>query len=139
MKSNKLLILLPFLLGIAVAVGIYVGKKLSSPNTTLVFNSSDFNDESKLQQVINYIKSDYVDTVQEQQIIEETIGEILAKLDPHSAYIPKRDYAQMNDPLEGNFEGIGIEFRIQKDTVTVCKHWVVGLLKSWVLWLATEL
>jgi len=54
-------------------------------------------------------------------IVEKTINEILQNLDPHSYYIPKRDYAQLNDPLEGNFEGIGIEFRIQEDTVVVVR------------------
>ena len=52
--------------------------------------------------------------------MEETISEILQNLDPHSYYIPKQDYAAMNDPLEGEFDGIGIEFRIQEDTITVC-------------------
>jgi carboxyl-terminal processing protease len=119
MKQNKVVFLLPVLIAIALAVGIYVGKKMAAPSTTLLFTSSDFSEKDKLQQVISYIESDYVDTVKRQMIVEETINEILQNLDPHSYYIPQRSYAQMNDPLEGNFEGIGVEFRIQDDTVVV--------------------
>ncbi len=119
MKQNKLLVFFPFIIAVAIAAGVYLGKQLSAPNAALLFNGSDFNNENKLQQVLNYIKSDYVDTVKEQLIIEETINEMLQHLDPHSYYIPKRNYKAMNDPLEGNFEGIGVEFRIQQDTVIV--------------------
>jgi len=119
MKPTRIVVFLPIIIAFALAIGIYLGKKLASPNTTLVFNNSEFNEEDKLQQVLNYIKSDYVDTVKEQFIVEETINEMLQNLDPHSYYIPKRRFSQMNDPLEGNFEGIGVEFRIQEDTVVV--------------------
>lgn len=119
MKNNKILVLLPFIIAVVLAAGVYLGKQLASPTTTLMFNGTDFGEENKLQQVLSYIKSDYVDTVKEQLIVEETINEMLQHLDPHSYYIPKRDYNQMNDPLEGNFEGIGVEFRIQNDTVVV--------------------
>ena len=121
MKQNKLLVLLPIIIAIVLASGVYLGKKMATPNTTLLFDGSEYLGENKLQQVINYIKSDYVDTVKEQLILEETINEMLQNLDPHSYYIPKRDYNAMNDPLEGNFEGIGIEFRIQQDTVVVIR------------------
>ena len=119
MKNNKILVLLPFIIAVVLAAGVYLGKQLSAPTTTLMFNGTDFGEENKLQQVLSYIKTDYVDTVKEQLIVEETINEMLQHLDPHSYYIPKRDYNQMNDPLEGNFEGIGVEFRIQNDTVVV--------------------
>lgn len=119
MKNNKILVLLPFIIAVVLAAGVYMGKQLAVPTTTLLFNGTDFGEENKLQQVLSYIKSDYVDTIKEQLIVEETINDMLQQLDPHSYYIPKRDYNQMNDPLEGNFEGIGVEFRIQQDTVVV--------------------
>lgn len=119
MRPNKFVVALPLVVAIALAAGIYIGKMINMPNTTLVFNSDDFSEDDKLHQVMDYIKSDYVDTIKEQIIVEETINEILQNLDPHSYYIPKRKYSQVNDPLEGNFEGIGVEFRIQDDTVIV--------------------
>ncbi len=45
--------------------------------------------------------------------------EVLGKLDPHSVYISKKELAEMNEPLEGNFEGIGISFNILRDTLRV--------------------
>lgn len=68
---------------------------------------------------VNYIKNNYVDTVNLDALIEESVQELMAKLDPHSFYIPKEDLAQTNEPLEGSFDGVGIEFAIIGDTLTV--------------------
>lgn len=119
MKSNKIITLLPLVVAVALAAGVYLGKKMSVSQDQFLFSEAEFNNDDKLQQVISYINSDYVDSIRSQKIVEETISEILQNLDPHSYYIPKKDYNQMNDPLEGNFEGIGVEFRIQEDTVTI--------------------
>lgn len=119
MKSNKLLIAMPIFIAIALAIGVYLGKNMGGQNQAALFSKTEFTQNDKLQQIISYINSDYVDTVRSQEIVEETISEILQNLDPHSYYIPKQDYAAMNDPLEGEFDGIGIEFRIQEDTITV--------------------
>jgi len=121
-KASNPFIYLPLILAIALAVGVYLGKQMAvGSSSQLGFEANNYKEGDKLQQVINFIKSDYVDTVQERIIVEETINEILQNLDPHSYYIPKRQYSQMNDPLEGNFDGIGIEFRIQEDTVVVVR------------------
>jgi len=114
---------MPLLIAIFLAIGIYLGKQMASqPNAAVMFpRQQTLTENDKIHQVIEYIKSDYVDTVLEKDIVEETINEILQNLDPHSYYIPKQDYHAVNDPLEGNFEGIGIEFRIQDDTVTVVR------------------
>jgi len=121
-KASNPFIYLPLILAIALAVGVYLGKQMAvGSSSQLGFEGNNYKEGDKLQQVINFIKSDYVDTVQERIIVEETINEILQNLDPHSYYIPKRQYSQMNDPLEGNFDGIGIEFRIQEDTVVVVR------------------
>jgi len=119
MKLNRLLILMPIFVAVALATGVYLGKNMGGQNQAPLFSKSEFTQNDKLHQIIAYINSDYVDTVRSQEIIEETISEILQNLDPHSYYIPKQDYAAMNDPLEGEFDGIGIEFRIQEDTITV--------------------
>ena len=121
-KASNPFIYLPLILAISLAVGVYLGRQMViGTSTQLGFEANDYDEGDKLKQVINFIKSDYVDTVQEQIIVENTINEILQNLDPHSYYIPKRQYNQMNDPLEGNFDVIGIEFRIQEDTVIVVR------------------
>jgi len=118
-KPSNLLIALPLIVAATLSLGLYVGQKMAPSQTTLLFSESALDQNDKLHQVMQYIQSDYVDSVKQQKIIESTINEILQNLDPHSYYIPKKDYHAMNDPLEGNFEGIGIEFRIQNDTVMV--------------------
>lgn len=119
MKPNKIAITLPLIIAVVLALGLYMGQKLAPQPTTLLFSEKNLSQNDKLHQVMQYIQSDYVDSIKEQKIIEKTINEILQNLDPHSYYIPKSDYHAMNDPLEGNFDGIGIEFRIQEDTVVV--------------------
>ncbi len=67
-------------------------------------------------QLINYA---YVDTINESRLVEKAIVETLKELDPHSVYISKKDVQKANEPLEGNFDGIGVQFEILKDTITV--------------------
>ena len=74
---------------------------------------------NKLNQGIYLIDALYVDTVNINKIAEEALKAAVAELDPHSSYISAEDVKAMNEPLQGNFEGIGIEFAIIKDTLTV--------------------
>ena len=74
---------------------------------------------NKLDAVISYIEEEYVDSISKDDIIEKTIPVILQQLDPHSIYIPAKDLEEMNEPLEGNFDGIGVMFNIQNDTIMV--------------------
>ena len=109
------------IVAISLVAGLYLGKQMNHPAQGLeIFsNNRGFTLSDKLKEVIQFIESDYVDTIQKEILIEGAINELLQNLDPHSFYIPQEQYAAVNDPLEGNFEGIGVEFRIQKDTVVV--------------------
>jgi carboxyl-terminal processing protease len=73
----------------------------------------------KAVRFLQYVSSDYVDTVSIDSLVDEAIVEILKNLDPHSVFINKDDVRAMNEPLEGNFEGIGVEFNILNDTLMV--------------------
>ena len=73
----------------------------------------------KYNATMQLIKQAYVDTTNEARLVEKAIVETLKELDPHSVYISKKDVQKANDPLEGNFDGIGIQFEILKDTITV--------------------
>ncbi len=75
--------------------------------------------DQKLTTTLQVIRFAYVDTINEESLVEFTIKEILKKLDPHSAYISKEELAEINEPLEGNFEGIGISFQVYRDTILV--------------------
>tara|TARA_R110002050_G_scaffold80768_1_gene172717 strand:- start:24625 stop:26220 length:1596 start_codon:yes stop_codon:yes gene_type:complete len=73
----------------------------------------------KLETFMRYVTLAYVDTVDSEKLTEDAIKAVLKGLDPHSVYISKKDLQKMNEPLEGNFEGIGIQFNILHDTITV--------------------
>jgi carboxyl-terminal processing protease len=73
----------------------------------------------KLNMATMAVQSLYVDSVSESKIVEDAIVGMLEELDPHSVYISKDEVAKMNEPLEGSFEGIGIQFQLLKDTLFV--------------------
>ncbi len=132
MSKNKalLLILLPVIIAGSIIVGIYLGAMLSqtnSNNQAFIFpQTKRFNNATKLNEILNFIENTYVDTVDKKDLTERSITSMLSLLDPHSYYIPAREFDDMNDPIEGNFEGIGIEFRIKNDTLLVIAPIVNG-------------
>lgn len=73
----------------------------------------------KFAKFVDYLDSYYVDTIDSEAVVEKAIIDILGDLDPHSTYIPAEELKRMREPLEGNFEGIGIQFNILKDTIFV--------------------
>ncbi|KAA6339305.1 Carboxy-terminal processing protease CtpB [termite gut metagenome] len=74
---------------------------------------------SKLQIVESAITNLYVDKVDEAKLVEETITKMLSQLDPHSTYLNPEEVKRMNEPLIGNFEGIGVQFNMVEDTLYV--------------------
>lgn len=69
--------------------------------------------------LLQMIKYAYVDTVNESRLVEKAIVETLKELDPHSMYISKKDLKRANEELVGNFEGIGVQFEILRDTINI--------------------
>lgn len=100
--------------------GILIGYKLtpigSSDSYLFPVNVNKYN---KLNDIVNYITQEYVDSVDKNTLSEKGIYGILEDLDPHSQYITAAEFHDVTDPLLGNFEGIGIQFRIEKDTIVV--------------------
>jgi carboxyl-terminal processing protease len=118
--KNNFKVLLPIYFSIAVVIGIFIGTVLNSNGTSKKsLFSSRVGKFKKLNEVINYIEQDYVDTINERKVVEQAITSLLHELDPHSVYIPASEAREINEPLEGNFEGIGVEFHIQDDTIIV--------------------
>lgn len=116
MKSNKVYIWLPLVIGLSIAVGILIGNLFSKFSTSQHFFGSG---NDKLETIFEYISKSYVDTVNVDELVERAIPTIIAGLDPHSAYISAEDMLLTGDDLEGHFSGIGVEFMIQSDTVTI--------------------
>ena len=80
----------------------------------------------KLDYLLYYLNNNYVDTVSSHQIVEEGIRAMLKELDPHSVYISKEELKEMEEPLVGNFDGVGIQFNILEDTIVVVNTIVGG-------------
>ena len=74
---------------------------------------------SKLNMLLKSINYMYVDTVDIHSITESAIRDVLKDLDPHSSYLPADELKQANEQLDGNFEGIGIQFQVLEDTLNV--------------------
>ncbi|MBL1211961.1 MAG: S41 family peptidase [Ignavibacteriae bacterium] len=96
-------------------VGITLGIQLS----LLLFNKSGQESLDKFNKVFNYTSKYYVDTIKSDQLIESAINGMLKELDPHSVYIPAKEQEASEEEFRGNFEGIGVEFQIVDDTITV--------------------
>lgn len=89
--------------------------------TTTVFGQRTIKDEQRLKfdDILNYMESKYVDSVELEPLLEQAVRAMVEELDPHSEYMTADEYKKMNEPLAGNFEGIGIQFNIIKDTIAV--------------------
>ncbi len=106
---------LPIAFSLILVVGLLLGRKLEK----ITNSNSGFYNQNKLSSVLNYIDRRYVDTVNNNTLEEAAIPAMLKQLDPHSVYIPAKELERVNEPLKGNFDGIGILFNMQKDTVIV--------------------
>jgi len=89
---------------------------LMTPAQSQFQNKDDIRKLLSALKIINYA---YVDSVDNSRLTEEAIKSILKELDPHSNYFTKEEIDKANEPLEGNFEGVGIQFQIYRDTILV--------------------
>ncbi len=119
-KNSKLQIYLPIAFALVLIAGIWIGSNLSSGGVqstgVLQLGNKSYN---KVSDILDFIIKDYVDTVNFSKLEDDAIESLLKELDPHSMYISRDEFNSVNDPLLGSFEGIGISFRIEKDTITV--------------------
>jgi len=105
-------------LGIAVAVGIGIGTFFNydgGPSSIFVNNTNQL----KIRKLMQFIENDYVDKVDTDALLDNVISGIIDKLDPHSVYFPKDQYLANKENMQGNFEGIGVQFFMNKDSLVV--------------------
>ena len=112
--EKKIRTLLPFLVGVSIALGIFIGNKYSNSGVSVVTGRMN-----KLDAVLAYINKSYVDTVDMRELIEDALPKILQELDPHSSYISAQEMKRVSEELEGHFSGIGVSFYVLKDTIVV--------------------
>jgi carboxyl-terminal processing protease len=124
MNKHKINVFLPVFFSLAVILGMFIGYKLHSnmPNTKSFFGTASINTESEVLQII---KDRYVDSVNSEKLSNAAITSMLQELDPHSVFIPNQQLNEVNEDLEGSFQGIGVEFNILHDTVHIL-HVVEG-------------
>lgn len=144
-NRDKLIVYGPIIIALAVIFGIVLGNYFTQLKVRSLisneisrqtksnrigmgavqgFNFSNKND--KINSAIYYVLNDYVDSVPFGKISEDVIPAILKNLDPHSVYIPARDFEKYNEPLTGNFSGIGVLFNMNEDTVAIIRPVVNG-------------
>lgn len=128
--NKKVNVFFPFVVAVFFGLGIYLGAKINFESATNTSGNKIINlpaiGGNKLNDIINYIDQEYVDEVKKDALIDQAITTILQELDPHSYYISAAELKALSEPLEGSFEGIGVQFSIQKDTVVVISPVVGG-------------
>lgn len=113
----------PTLTIVCLLIGFLIGNAVSNKVNAQRFyiqNGRLFQQpESKIDQLLYLINDAYVDEIDVDSISEEVMQEMVKRLDPHSAYIPKEDLEMVNSELSASFTGIGVQFSIQNDTIQV--------------------
>ncbi len=116
-NTNKQ-ILLPIWLALAIGVGIVIGAQfVDKPIQTKKTGTA----VEKMREVLLSIDNNYVDSVNVDFLVEEGIKGMLKELDPHTSYIPSSEINRVHAQLNGSYDGIGIEFGVLNDTITVVK------------------
>jgi len=102
-------------------INLFVLVGLLLTTTEMRLNAQDIvqQNQMKFGRLLRLVDTYYVDSAKIEALTEKAIVHLLSELDPHSVYISKEEVEKMNEPLQGNFEGIGISFNIFKDTLLV--------------------
>ncbi|RPD49506.1 S41 family peptidase [Hymenobacter sediminis] len=107
----------PLLLALALTCGILLGAnpfRPSSQNPDLTARGY-----LKFKEILSYVDRDYVDSVNAEELSDYAISRMLERLDPHSVFIPAKQQQQASSFLQSDYDGIGVEFNLFRDTVTV--------------------
>jgi len=124
-NTRTLKVWIPLLMSIMVIGGMIIGMKMQQiplVQTRGSHTSSQnisMHEGSKIEELLRYIENRYVDEVDRDKLVDKAIRTILDELDPHSSYIDAEHLKQVNEQLQGNFEGVGIEFLMVDDTILV--------------------
>tara|TARA_B110000971_G_scaffold221346_1_gene268105 strand:- start:559 stop:2130 length:1572 start_codon:yes stop_codon:yes gene_type:complete len=116
MKNNNNF---PIYFSFAIVFGIIIGISLNGNPTDIFSLTKKSSQEKKIKRLINFIEKEYVDNINTDELLDGAITQMLGKLDPHSVYIPKENLQEDRERLQGNFVGIGVQFRMINDSITV--------------------
>ncbi|PLX09351.1 MAG: peptidase S41 [Marinilabiliales bacterium] len=116
-SNTKFSIVLPIVISFSIVIGILIAEILNRGNSTqsiLITQSKD-----KLNIVVDYVANEYVDEVDRDLLAEIAIPKFLESLDPHTVYFTADEAKAVEEELQGEFDGIGVQFNIFKDTILV--------------------
>lgn len=114
--------LFPTVAVLTLVLGFFVGNAVSNraqAQKMIINNGQVFLEPTKLDQLLLLLQKGYVEPIDTDSLIEEVMTDVVQKLDPHSAYIPKEDLEMVNSELAASFSGIGVQFHIESDTVHI--------------------
>ena len=122
-KNSKHTIIFPLLLAAGIVLGVFlgqlVGRNRAESQIRNIVNRSTLQLNNKIMQTCMLVEHQFVDSISIDSLSELVIPLMMKELDPHSVYIPAREMQQVNEPLEGEFDGIGVVFNAATDTVIV--------------------
>lgn len=124
-SARKFKVWLPLLFSFVLVGGMIVGFNLKDTNQIIRITQEEFSSltgkggHGRVEELVRYIEAKYVDKIDGDELVESAINELLDDLDPHSNYITAKKLKEVNEQLEGNFEGVGIEFMMLEDTILV--------------------
>ena len=116
MKRNTIFLFLIVLL--SSAIGFLLGSNNLKENVGTNFAHPSI---QKLNRLMTYLSEDYVDKINTDSLVNVVIEEIVEELDPHSVYIPSQQRQALSESMQGNFEGIGVQFFMQNNTIAVVR------------------
>ena len=122
-KNTKYTIVFPLILAAGIVLGVmlgqFVGRNRAESQIRTMVNKSNLHLNNKILQTCMLVEHQFVDSISMDSLSELVIPLMMKELDPHSVYIPAREMQEMNEPLEGEFDGIGVMFNAATDTVIV--------------------
>ncbi|UKI18131.1 MAG: hypothetical protein L6V80_00625 [Bacteroidales bacterium] len=122
-RNSKHTILFPLILAAGIVLGIlfgqFVGRNRAESQLRTLMSRSGLQTTNKIMQTCALIEHQFVDSISMDSLSELVIPLMMQELDPHSVYIPARQMQAVNEPLEGEFDGIGVSFNAATDTVLV--------------------
>ena len=112
----------PLALSIMLAIGMLFGYKMNNQDQSSLIsfaNEDNFGSVGQVEELIRFIETRYVDSIEREQLTEKAMKAILGDLDPHSVYITPEQISGVNNEMEGRFRGIGVEIFYLDDTVNI--------------------
>lgn len=114
---------LPLLFALTLAIGLLVGLRIQGKTPSISRADADYHSsgagQGRVEELLRYIDARYVEEQDDEKLTRVAMRAILDELDPHSSFIPIEDMQALTEQMEGNFDGIGIEFMMVDDTIVV--------------------